>query len=613
MLVFVPAKSFSPKTGKSSRVRVLDVSHGPSEPGNARRLPRSHGPTPALSKACGPNPAKFRGGQIEMSTNQTNCFTLRANETLNKGNFAEPFRKLGKILAALCFTLCVLQIPIAHAQVNGAGRKPYMGWTTWTQQSYNYPAGNPGGDAFQNETNVEANSDAMLTSGLQAHGFRYINIDGDWDNGLMCQCGTPYTFDSYGRPVGNLTRFPNGMAAVADHIHRNGQLAGIYWEEGVAPQVYAANTPILGTNYTVQQIVAQPLVTEFNGFYVIDFTKPGAQEYENSIINLFAEWGYDYLKMDGVRTAENRGGTAFIDDRPDVQAFSLAVRQSGRPMYLNLSSKLNHDYLGWWEQWSNGRRIDGDIEADKVTGPYTITDWTNVAVRFTDLLPWQQDASSFLGWNDLDSLEVGNTTNTTYPANTPEIAQPSNPPIAPTSLAGTPALVDGLTNDERQTAVTFWSIAAAPLQLGDDLTMLDSFGIQLLTNDEVIGVDQSGVAGHVVMEGSTPVWAQNLCDGSYYVALFNLTASSAPVSVNWINLGFQGAADVRDLWAHNDLGVFANTYTVTLDAHGSSLFRVKPLGRHDRGCGDPSLRDGGFHITGFRFNALAPADSTVRY
>ena len=106
------------------------------------------------------------------------------------------------------------------------------------------------------------------------------------------------------------------MAAVAAHIHRNGQLAGIYWEAGVPPQVYAANTPILGTTYTVQQIVAQPLVTEFNGFYMIDFTKPGAQEYENSIVDLFAEWGFDYLKIDGVRTAENRAGTAFIDDRP---------------------------------------------------------------------------------------------------------------------------------------------------------------------------------------------------------------------------------------------------------------------------------------------------------
>jgi len=479
-------------------------------------------------------------------------------------------RGLGFALVVLATV--VFQVYPTAAQQPGPRFKPYMGWTTWTQQSYNYPAG----DAFQNETNVDANSDAMLSSGLQTHGFSYINIDGDWDNGLMCQCGPPITFDSNGRPIGNVTRFPHGMAAVAAHIHANGQKAGIYWEPGVPPQVYAANTPILGTRYTVQQIEQQPLATEFNGFYLIDFTKPGAQECENSIVDLFAEWGYDYLKLDGVRVSLSRSGV-FVDDRPDVQAVSLAIQQSGRPMYFNLSSKLNHDYVGWWERWSTGRRIDGDIECDGCGGPYQVTTWANVAQRFTDLISWQNDDGNLLGWNDLDSLEVGNTSNVAYPSNTNEILEPSNPVAAPTSLAGAPALVDGLTNDQRQSAVTLWAIGNAPLQLGDDLTLLDSFGIQLLTNDEVIAVDQSGTQGQVVTEGNTPVWAQTLCDGSYYVALFNLNTSNAPVSVNFISLGFTGAADVRDLWAHSDLGVTSGSYTVTLNPYASSLLRVRPL------------------------------------
>ncbi|SPE40187.1 Alpha-galactosidase (fragment) [Candidatus Sulfotelmatobacter sp. SbA7] len=510
-----------------------------------------------------------------MDTDRTNGCTQSANSTAIKGYFVECWCNLGSALAALCFILCVLQAATASAQVYGAGQKPYMGWTTWSQQSYNYPTGSPGGDPFQNETNVDANADAMVSSGLAAVGFQYINIDGDWDNGMMCACGPPVTWDTYGRPIGNLTRFPNGMAAVAAHIHSDGLLAGIYWEEGVPPGPYAANTPILGTPYTVQQIVALPLVTEFNGFYVIDFTKPGAQEYEDSIINLFAEWGYDYLKMDGVRTAENRGGTAFIDDRPDVAAFSLAVRHSGRRMYFNLSSKLNHDYVAWWEKYANGRRIDGDIECGGCNGPYQLTDWTNLSARFTDVIPWTTNAGPRLGWNDLDSLEVGNTANTTYPSNTPEIAQPSNPPAAPTSLAGTPALTDGLTNDQRRTMVTLWAINAAPLQLGDDLTLLDSFGMQLLTNTEVIAVDQSGVPGQAVMEGSTPVFAQTLGGDSYYVALFNLNSVSSPVTVNWINLGFTGSATVRDLWAQSNAGSFANGYTVTLNPYASSLLLVR--------------------------------------
>jgi alpha-galactosidase len=483
-------------------------------------------------------------------------------------------RARARVLGTM-FSGCVLLIVGFQQTVTAQERlltsRPYMGWTTWTQQSFNYPVG----DGFQNETNVDANSDAMLSSGLQAHGFRFINIDGDWDNGLMCQCGPPITFDPYGRPMANATRFPNGMAAVAAHIHGNGQKAGIYWEPGVAPQVYAANTPILGTPYTVQQIVQQPLSTEFNGFYQIDFNKPGAQEYENSIVQEFADWGFDYLKFDGVRVGASRSG-ALVDDRPDVRAISLAIQQAGRPIYLNLSSNLNHDYAAWWEKWANGRRVDTDIECDKCGGPYDITTWARVALRFTDLLPWQTNAGPSLGWNDLDSLEVGNNTVTTYPSNSPEIMHQSNPPLPPTSMAGTPALLDGLTNDQRQSAVTFWAVAGAPLQLGDDMTILDSYGIQLLTNDEVIAVDQSGVPGQVVTEGNTPVWAQSLC-GSSNVALFNLNTTTASVSVKWINLGFTGTAEVRDLWSHDDLGTFTGGYTVSLNPYASTLIRVRAL------------------------------------
>jgi hypothetical protein len=136
--------------------------------------------------------------------------------------------------------------------------------------------------------------------------------------------------------------------------------------------------------------------------------------------------------------------------------------------------------------------------------------------------------------------------------------------------------VDGLTNDERRTAVTLWSITNAPLQLGDDMTVLDNFGVELLTNDEVIDVDQSGAPGSVVIEGNTPVWAQSLCDGSYYVALFNLNDTSVEVSVTWASLGFQGSATVRDLWTHMNQGASTDGFSVTLNSHSSALLRVQP-------------------------------------
>ncbi|MBS0419819.1 MAG: glycoside hydrolase family 27 protein [Proteobacteria bacterium] len=476
---------------------------------------------------------------------------------------------------AAAVALTLLGVANAHAQVNGSGERPYLGWTTWSQQDH-FGTSEATGDGFQNEVNVKANSDAMRRFGLTAHGFQYINIDGDWDNGLMCQCGGPATFDEYGRPIANVVRFPHGMANLASYIHHNGQKAGIYWESGVAPQVYAANTPILGTPYHVQDIVIQPLVTEFNDYYQIDFSKPGAREYLASIVQEFAQWGFDYLKVDGTMVTLP-SAAAPVDDRAGIAAISQAIRNSNRPIYLNLSLNLNHDYASWWERWANGRRIDGDVECGRRTCPATLTQWSRVAQRFTDLINWQTDAGTNRGWNDLDSLEVGNGTNTTYPANSPEILIVSDP--APTSavpITTSPAFVDGLSNDERRTAMTLWSIAAAPLQLGDDLTLLDSFGVQLLTNDEVLAVDQSGHPGKVVTEGSTPVWAQSLCDGSYYVALFNLQDVPATVGTSWVGLGFTGPAEVRDLWSRQEVGNSSTGYSTTLDPHASALIRVRP-------------------------------------
>jgi hypothetical protein len=370
------------------------------------------------------------------------------------------------------------------------------------------------------------------------------------------------------------------MKAIVNYIHRNGQKAGIYWVPGVPKAVEAANLPIMKTPYHAQDILVAPY-TNGNGFgsaYKIDFTKPGAQEYVNSMVELFASWGFDFIKLDGVTPGSSLpfgppgGGNSAcsqnicIDNRPDIKAWSDAIQHSGHRIWLNLSWSLDHDYVPWWEEYANARRIEFDIECYRCSK--TITAWSNVAVRFSDLVTWETDSGPTKGWNDLDALQVGNGTNTND-GNT---------------------LVSGLTEDERQTVMTFWSIANAPLYIGDDLTQLDSFGLRLLTNDDVLAVDQSGHPGHQITTGSdgnTPVWAASPCDGSYDVALFNLNPSSASASVTWIQLGFSGPAQVYDRWTHQPLGMLDDGYTVTLPAHGSSLIRVSQPDGKPRVWGGP--------------------------
>jgi hypothetical protein len=572
------------------------------------------------------------------------------------GSFASLCSGLRNLGAVLILALLMLTaVCSAHAQIltsqTSVGARPYMGWSTWTLQDKfdTYPfggntgSGEPYGDGYQNEWNIRAQSDAMKSTGLQAAGFEYINIDGDWDNGQMCQCGVPITWDAYGRPTNDPVRFPSGMAALAAYIHGNGQKAGIYLEPGIPPQVYAANPPILGTTYHVQDIAMAGLPSAWNSYIGIDYTKPGAQAFVTSIIQLFAQWGYDYVKVDGTGdvTSASNSSTGLLGVPVylrDVQAVHNAVKAVGRPMYVNLSSALDHNYAGWFERYTNGRRIDGDIEcSSSARRPNAacangagggngnlapLTDWANVpavtspltppnsgvVIRFTDLLNWQNDTGVTKGWNDFDTLAVGNGTNVAYPStNKEKLVQAVTPNPAAIPLKGLPTFVDGLTNTERQTTMTLWSIAGSALQLGDDMTNLDAFGISILTNPEVIAVDQSGRQAHYVYLGgvtpivsgksnattvttsvvapgtttaigATPVIAQTLCDGSLYVALFNTSASTETVSVNWVDLGLPLGtnADVRDLWARDDLGSHENSYSVSLPSHGSSLVHVTP-------------------------------------
>ncbi len=297
------------------------------------------------------------------------------------------------------------------------------------------------------------------------------------------------------------------------------------------------NTPIEGTGYHAQDI-ANTSVSEVNYnfgagvMYGIDYSKAGAQAFVNSWANELASWGVDYLKIDGVGDS----------DIGDIQAWSTALKQSGRSIYFSLSNSLDVNNANIWQQNANGWRIDNDVECYCST----LVNWTNVSYRFNDEAHWITYASPG-GWNDLDSLDVGN--------------------------GGS----DGLTNDERQSYMTLWAISAAPISIGDDLTSLDSYGVSLLTNNAVLHVDQEGVAAApLVPGGTTQVWRAYEPDGSYTVALFNLGSSSSTVSVNWTDLGFTGSATVSDLWSQSSLGSFSNSFSATLNSHASRLLKVIP-------------------------------------
>jgi hypothetical protein len=437
--------------------------------------------------------------------------------------------------ATFAGTLLLTLSIAATAQVNGEGQRPYLGWSTFSEQTIN--------SGFLTQDNVAAESDALAASGLQSHGYQYLNIDSGWQG----------SFDQNGRPIPNSTTFPD-IKALIDHIHQNGQKAGIYWIPGVEYPAVAANSPILGTQYHIQDILAVPY-TAGNAFgapgtspyhYKIDFTKPGAQEYMNSVVALFASWGVDLIKLDGVTPGSDSYDLS-IDNRADVAAWSKAIAASGRAIWLTISWALDQDYLGVWQQYANARRIDQDVECEGGCG--TLTDWPRIYERFRDLPGWENASAPAVGWNDLDSLDIGDGT------------------------------IDGLSNDEKRSALSLWALTNAPIYLGGDLTKIDAFGKQLAGNDEVLAVDQSGQPAKQVLDGNLEVWVSHLLDGSWYVGIFNMNAAVTNAQIPWSLLGFANANAVHDLWTHRDLGPSFGVYSTILKGHASRLLHVRGVGR----------------------------------
>jgi alpha-galactosidase len=127
--------------------------------------------------------------------------------------------------------------------------------------------------------------------------------------------------------------------------------------------------------------------------------------------------------------------------------------------------------------------------------------------------------------------------------------------------------------------VSLWCLLSAPLLIGCDLTEIDDFTLNLLTNDEVLAIDQDELgkeAVEVAKTGGTRVYAKPLQDGSKAVGLFNLSEGSTIVSVDWKTLDIRGAQTVRDLWRQKDLGIFRDRFQATIPAHGVVLIRVIP-------------------------------------
>ncbi|HVU31914.1 MAG TPA: putative Ig domain-containing protein [Opitutaceae bacterium] len=360
---------------------------------------------------------------------------------------------------------------------------------------------------------VLANAKAMAASGLIDHGWTYVNIDDSWQG----QRGGAF------HAIQGNAKFPD-LGALCREVHALGLKVGIYstpWVQSYAG--YAGGS-------AVDESGAFAKSTEPSKGRLNQKMLPwsiGPYSFARNDARQWATWGMDYLKYDWNPV-----------EAPATREMATALRESGRDIVLSLSNSTPYANIPVLCTLANSWRIGGDIKAN----------WQRMTDEALNDELWRPYASPG-HWNDPDMLEIG----------TREKGQP------------------GLTPDEEYTHMTWWCLLSAPLLLGNDLTKMDAFTLNLLTNDEVLAVDQDAKgeqAAPVARDGDRLVYAKHLADGSLAVGLFNLGTAPARVSVTWSDLKLDGTHAVRDLWRQKDLGAFRDGFGLEVAPHSAELVKV---------------------------------------
>jgi hypothetical protein len=416
---------------------------------------------------------------------------------------------------------------------------PPMGWNSW--DSYGTTV---------REDQVKANADVMARE-LAKHGWRYIVVDIQWyepnAQGHEYQPGAKLTLDHYGRLLPAVNRFPSaadgtGFKHLADYVHSKGLKFGIHIMRGIPRQAVAENLPVKSSPYHAADVADKGNPCRWNpDMWGVDTSKPGGQAYYDSIADLYASWGVDFIKADDMGSHKFQPG--------EIQALSLAMRKTGRPMVLSISPGpaplLESAFL---EKYAHMWRISDDFWDN----------WDLLKKQFDYTRDWAVYVGKNDTWPDADMLPMGKLRVTAKEGG----GEPSK-----------------FTADEQQTVMTLWSIFRSPLIFGGDLPSLDPATTVLVTNDEVLEVDQHSYGGHqALVEGTVRAWtavASNKQD--YYVAVFNLGEETTSVNLLWNRFFHVGStADLRDLWKKSDLGRSTGIH-VDLRAHASVLYRISDL------------------------------------
>jgi hypothetical protein len=413
---------------------------------------------------------------------------------------------------------------------------PPMGWNSW--DSYGTTV---------REENVKANADWMAEH-LAKYGWKYIVVDIQWyepnAQGHDYQPGAPLTMDEYGRLLPAVNRFPSsansaGFKPLADYVHSKGLKFGIHIMRGIPRQAVEKNLPIKGTSYHASDIADKDNGCRWNpDMWGVDTTRPGSQAYYDSIASLYASWGVDFIKADDMGS--------HLYQPAEMKALSVAIRKTGRPMVLSISpGPAPISEAEFFEKYAQMWRVSDDFWDD----------WRLLRQQFDFTRDWAQFVGKNGTWPDADMLPLGKLRVTSKEGGG-----------APTKF----------TPDEQQTVMTLWSIFRSPLMFGGDLPSSDPATTALITNEEVLEVNQRSRGGHQVLDrGNIRAWvADGAKAGERYVAVFNLAEAAEQVSIPWGDLKIAGTVTaVHDLWGRKSIKE-SDAVHANLRPHASAFVKI---------------------------------------
>ena len=420
---------------------------------------------------------------------------------------------------------------------------PPMGWNSWDSYSRTL-----------DEKSIKANA-LWLAHNLKRFGWEYVVVDEGWYLANLDPRGNAgrarFQMDEFGRYVPVPARFPSAknfsFRPLANYLHSLGLKFGLHIIRGIPREAVTRNLPIAGSNFHAADAADTSDVCPWNAYnYGLNVTHPAAQAYYDSLAQQYASWGVDFIKIDCIADHPYKGD--------EIRMFSEAIRKSGRQMVLSLSpGPTDFSKRAEVDKYSQMWRISDDVwdvwYSDK-NFPQGVKN------QFQKAALWAGAARPG-HWPDADMLPLGS--------------------LRPAAGWGEPRETR-LSHDEQRTLITLWSMFRSPLIMGGNLLQADAWTTSLLTNAEVIAIDQHSRENRpAITTERLVVWTARPESGrDYYVAIFNLSDSPQDVHYAFSELGLAaGAYRLRDLWEHRNLG-FAKEIEVSLPAHACVLYRVSP-------------------------------------